>query len=69
MGGGKMSFGSSSGSFVGKTNTKSIQFGAGKNNQTGEAGIVGFKFNTTDVKKPVRDYLIENGWKKAGLFG
>ena len=69
MSGGKMSFGSSSSSFVGKTNTKSIQFGVGKNNQTGEAGIIGFKFNTTDVKKPVRDYLAACGYKKAGLFG
>ena len=69
MSGGKLSFGSSSNSFTGKTNQKSYSFGAGKNNQTGEAGIIGFKFNTTDVKQPVRDYLTSCGWKKAGMFG
>ena len=69
MNGGKLSFGSSSNSFMGKTNQKSFSFGVGKNNQTGEIGIVGFKFNTTDVKQPIRDWLISCGWKKAGLFG
>lgn len=69
MSGGKLSFGSSSNTFVGKTNQKSISFGVGKNNQTGETGIVGFKFNTTTVKEPIRDYLVACGWKKAGLFG
>jgi len=69
MGGGKVGFGSSSSSFVGKTNQKSFQFGAGKNNQTGQAGVVGFKFNTTAVKQPIRDYLTYYGWKKAGLLG
>ena len=68
MSGGKLSFGSSSSTFKGKTNKKSFQFGVGKNNQTGEAGVIGFKFNTTDVKQPVRDYLTSCGWKKAGLF-
>ena len=69
MSDGKLSFGSSSNSFKGKTNQKSFQLGVGKNNQTGEAGIIGFKFNTTDVKQPVRDYLTSCGWKQAGLFG
>ncbi len=69
MSGGKVSFGGSSSTFIGKTNQKSIQFGAGKNNQTGQAGIVSFKFDTTAVKQPVRDYLASCGWKKAGLFG
>jgi len=69
MSGGKLSFGSSSHSFSGKSNQKSFTFGAGKNNQTGEAGFIAFKFNTTDVKKPVRDYLTAYGWKQAGLFG
>jgi len=64
MSGGKLSFGSSSNSFMGKTNQKSFQFGLGKNNQTGEAGVIGFKFNTTDVKQPVREYLISCGWNK-----
>jgi len=69
MSGGKLSIGSSSNTFIGKTNQKSIQFGAGKNNQTGETGLMGFKFDTTAVKKPIRDYLTACGWKKAGLFG
>ena len=67
--GGKLSFGSSSNTFMGKTNQKSFQFGVGKDNQTGETGLVGFKFNTTDVKQPVREYLMSCGWKQAGLFG
>lgn len=69
MSGGKIGFGSSSSTFLGKTNQKSIQFGLGKNNRTGEAGIVGFKFDTTAVKQPVRAYLTACGWKKAGVFG
>lgn len=66
---GSLSFGTSSSTFKGKTNQKSIQFGLGKNNQTGEVGLVGFKFDTTTVKQPVRDYLTACGWKKAGLLG
>ena len=69
MSGGKLSFGSSSSTFIGKTNQKSFQFSIGKNNQTGEAGVIGFKFDTTKVKQPIRDYLANCGWKKAGLFG
>ena len=69
MRGGKLSFGGSSSTFIGKTNQKSFQFGAGKNNQTGEAGMIGIKFDTTKVKQPIRDYLTSRGWKKAGLFG
>lgn len=69
MNGGKLSIGGSSQSFIGKTNQKSVQFGLGKNNQTGEAGLVGFKFNTTQIKEPIRAYLTSCGWKKAGLFG
>ena len=66
--GGKIGFGSSSNSFIGKTNQKSFSFGTGKNNQTGEVGLIGFKFDTTAVKQPIRDYLTACGWKKAGLF-
>ena len=69
MNDGKISFGSSSSSFIGKTTQKSFEFGIGKNNQTGEVGAVSFKFDTTVVKKAVREYLQANGWKKAGLFG
>lgn len=69
MNGGKLSFGGSSSTFIGKTNQKSIQFGAGRDNRTGQVGLVGFKFNTTDVKQPIRDYLTACGWKKSGMFG
>lgn len=69
MSGGKVGFGSSSSTFIGKSNQKSFSFGTGVNNQTGQAGVVGFKFDTTAVKKPIRDYLTACGWKKAGLFG
>lgn len=43
--------------------------GLRQNNQTGEVGVVSFKFNTTSVKQPIRDYLGNCGWKKAALFG
>ena len=64
MSGGKLSFGSSSNSFKGKTNQKSFNLGMGQNNQTGQAGLIGFKFDTTMVKQPIRDYLTSQGWKK-----
>ena len=66
MSGGKLGFGGSSSTFMGKTGRKSIQFGLGKNNQTGEIGIVGFQFDTGTVKKPIRDYMAANGWESAG---
>lgn len=54
--------------FVGKTSQKSIEISFGKNKQTEESGIIGFIFDTSLVKKPIRDYLKACGWKKAGLF-
>lgn len=69
MGGGKLSIGGSSQKFIGKTTQKSFEFGVGANKQTGEAGLVGFKLDTSQVKKPIRDYLAGCGWKKSGLFG
>ena len=69
LSGGGLSFGTSTSSFKGKTTQKSFEFGVGKNNQTGEVGFIGFKFDTTIVKQSIRDYLIYCGWKKAGLFG
>ncbi|MCL1793302.1 MAG: zinc ribbon domain-containing protein [Oscillospiraceae bacterium] len=66
---GKVGFGSSSSTFIGNSNRKSIQFGMGQNNQTGEVGFVGFKFDSTALKAPIREYLAACGWKKAGLFG
>ena len=69
MSGGTLSFGTSSNSFKGKTSQKSFSFGVGQNNQTGEAGFIGFKFDTSHVKNQIRGYLESRGWKKAGMFG
>ena len=69
MSDGKLSFGGSMNTFSGKQTRKSVQFGLGANKQTGEAGFVGFKFDTAMVKEPIRAYLTACGWKKAGLFG
>ena len=66
--GGNLSFGSSKNTFKGKTNQKSFQFGIGKD-KDGQVGIVGSKFDTSMVKEPIRAYLTNCGWKKAGLFG
>jgi len=57
------------GTFSGKATEKATEFRLGVNNQTGEAGVVGFKFDTALIKQPIRDYLTACGWKKAGLFG
>ena len=67
--GGKIGFGTSSSTFKGKTTQKSFSFGVGQDNQTGQVGFIGFKFDTEIVKKSIRDYLAYCGWKKAGLFG
>ena len=67
--GGRVGVVGSSDTFIGRANQKSVQFGIGKDNQTGAVGVVGFKFNTNDVKKPIRDYLISCGWKKAAGYG
>ena len=65
MSGGSIGFGSSSSTFKGKTNQKSFSLGVGKNNQTGQTGLIGFKFDTTSVKQPIRDYLTSQGWRKG----
>jgi len=64
---GKLEFGKSS--FGGAMTEKSFTFGLGQDKQTGQSGLIGFKFDTSAVKKPIRDYLTSCGWKKAGLFG
>lgn len=64
---GKISFGTSA--FAGNSVQKNITIGIGKNKDTGETGIVKFKFDTKIIKEPIRQYLKECGWKKAGLFG
>ena len=62
-------FGASKQVSVGKMSRKSISIGIGKNNQTGETGVITSKFDTAKVKKPIREFLTSCGWKKAGLFG
>jgi len=66
---GKLSFGSSSKSFSGNKSQKSFSFGTGKDNQSGDVGFITHKFDTDLVKKPIRAYLEQCGWKKGGLFG
>ena len=66
---GKLKFGASKDMFAGKKSQKSISFGVGKDKQTGESGLIKHKFDTSSVKQPVREYLTNCGWKKAGLFG
>ena len=34
-----------------------------------KVGIVESKLDTSIIKKSIRDYLKQCGWKKAGLFG
>jgi len=67
LSGNTIGFGTSKSSFKGKTVQKRVEFGLGKNNQTGDIGLIGFKFDTTIVKNSVRDYLAYCGWKKAGF--
>jgi len=63
-----LSIGISKGGFQGHMTEKAFTMGVGQNNQTGEAGIIRFKFDTAIVKNPIRQYLTNCGWKKA-LFG
>lgn len=62
----KISFGTST--FAGKQMQKSFAIGLGKNNQTGETGIISFKFDTQIIKETIRAYLKDCGYKKKGLF-
>ena len=66
---GKLSLGGSKSTFSGNKTGKSAQFGLGQNNQTGQFGLVGFRYDTTQVKNWVRNWLTQYGWQKAGLFG
>ena len=54
--------------FVGKSSPKSIEIGFGKNRKSEESGVIGFKLDTSLMKKPIREYLRACGWKKAGFF-
>ena len=55
--------------FAGNSSKKSFSISIGKDNRTGEAGIVTAKLDTDLIKRPLRDYLANLGWKpKGGLF-
>ena len=66
---GKLSFSKDISFSKGKTYQKSISFGIGKDKKSGKVGIVESKLDTSIIKKSIRDYLKQCGWKKAGLFG
>lgn len=67
--GGNINFGSSSSTFKGKTNQKSVSFGIGQNKKDGSFGMVKSTLDTSLIKEAIRGYLTRCGWKKAGLFG
>ena len=62
---GSLKLGTSSQSFKGKTSQKSFQFGLGQNKETGQTGLVGFKFDTSLVKQHIRSYLTYYGWRQV----
>lgn len=64
---GKTSIGKSM--FIGNSVQKSFTIGLGQNKESGENGIVKFKYDGKAMKEAIRKYLISQGWKKAGLFG
>lgn len=66
---GKLSFSKDISFSKGKTYQKSISFGIGQDKKSGKVRIVESKLDTSIIKKSVRDYLKQCGWKKAGLFG
>ena len=53
----------SASSFAGKQFIYHAEAMLGKDNQTGAEGIITYKFNSADVKKPVRQYLEQFGLK------
>lgn len=56
--------------FVGKQITFSKTVGVGKDNQTGETGVISNTFYSEEYKKPVRTLLKESGYKKKmGALG
>lgn len=66
LGAKKISFGTSN--FSGHTSGKGFAIGLGQNNDSGETGLLKFKYDTSLVKNSVRDYLTSCGYKKKGLF-
>ena len=60
---GKVTFGLNY--FSGIQTQKNITIGFGKNKDTNDRGNLDFEFDTSLVKKPIRDFLNSNGLKKA----
>jgi hypothetical protein len=55
--------------FVGKMAQKTITIGiGGEKDGSNGFGINSFKFDTSQIKKPLFDTLNSLGWKKKGLF-
>jgi len=54
---------------IGHIEKKSIEISFGKNKETGEVGLMKSSIDTSVIKKAIRDYLTDCGWKKPGLFG
>ena len=48
--------------------SESITIGFGKNNDSNESGIVRFKYDTSNIKNEIKNYLQECGYKKKSLF-
>ncbi len=61
----KNGLGVSYSSFKGKEISFNKTVALGKNNETGQTGVMSFTFNSEEYKKPVRDYLEKCGCKKA----
>jgi len=67
--GGKVGFGFGTSSFSGNSTGKSFSLGLGRDNQTGQVGVVKAQFDSDWIKRPLREYLAAYGWKaKGGLF-
>jgi hypothetical protein len=72
--GDRLSFGTSSKSFSGKSTDKGVSFEfGGINKKKGEDATLAplvYSWDTAKIKKPLFDLLEANGWKrKKGLFG
>jgi len=61
---GNLGFGTSMNTFKGSKSQKSFSFGIGQDNQADKVGFISFKFDTNNVKQPMRAYLESCGWKK-----
>lgn len=54
--------------FRGMSSQKSFNIGLGQNKDTGQIGIINNNFDSSLIKKPLRDLLSSQGWKKRGFF-